>query len=84
MKSILVAVSAILSGLYLLNFSMGGFELLPDILPILGHVDEATAMAVLVASMRYFGYDLSGFFGRRKGGELDRVRRVRGKVVDSQ
>ncbi|MBX2972511.1 MAG: DUF1232 domain-containing protein, partial [Flavobacteriales bacterium] len=41
-------------------------ELLPDNIPFIGNLDEATATAVLIAALRYFGYDVSDLFGRKK------------------
>lgn len=84
MKSFFVALAAAFSAVYLLNPTMGAVELIPDIVPVLGNLDEATAMAILVACMRYFGYDISGFFGKRKidvraGG----LKSARGRVVDA-
>ena len=76
MKSMLVAISAILSALYLLN-PTAGLDFIPDFLPFVGNLDEATAMAVLVACGRYFGYDIAGFFGKKKA-----EGRRAGKVVD--
>ena len=66
MKSILVAAAGILSLIYLLNPTMGLFELLPDNLPFIGNLDEATATMVLIAALRYFGWDLSEFFMKNK------------------
>lgn len=65
MKSLLVALVAILSALYLINPTAGIIEFLPDNLPFVGNLDEATAAAVLLACARYFGFDLSRFFGRK-------------------
>lgn len=62
MKSILVAFAGILSFLYLVFPSFGIFELLPDYIPFIGNVDEATATMVLLGSLRYFGMDLSNPF----------------------
>ncbi len=64
MKSVLVALAGIISLIYLLNPTLGIFELLPDNLPIIGNLDEATAMMVLLAALRYFGLDLTRFFKR--------------------
>ena len=66
MKSFLVAVAGILSFLYLLNPTFGVFELLPDNIPLVGNVDEATATMVLLGALRYFGMDLSNLFRRNK------------------
>ena len=66
MKSILVAAAGLLSLIYLLNPTMGIFELLPDNLPFIGNLDEATATMVLIAALRYFGWDLSDLFNKKK------------------
>lgn len=66
MKSLLVILAAILSALYLINPTAGFIEFLPDNLPFVGNLDEATAAAILLACARYFGFDLSGFFGKKE------------------
>lgn len=76
MKSILVAMVALLCTIYLLNPGFGQLELINDLIPVIGNIDEATAMAVLIACAHYFGFDLSQFFGRRnetgtEGGIVD-------------
>ncbi len=65
MKSFLVALAGFLSFLYLLNPTFGMFEFLPDNIPLVGNVDEATATTVLLAALRYFGTDLTNLFRRR-------------------
>ena len=79
MKSIFVAFTAIVSVIYLLNPTFGMIELIPDNIPVIGNLDEATAMAVVVACLRYFGFDIAGFFGKEKKSDL---RVVKGKVVE--
>lgn len=79
MKSILVALTAIFSVIYLLNPTFGMIELIPDAIPVIGNLDEATAMAILVACLRYFGCDISGFFGKKAPQDL---RQTSGRVVD--
>lgn len=65
MKRFFIALAGILSVLYLLNPSAGFFEILPDNLPLIGNLDEATATMVLLAALRYFGLDLTRFFRPR-------------------
>ncbi len=65
MKNLLVALAGLISLLYLINPGAGVFELIPDHFPIVGNLDEATAAAVFLAALRYFGVDLTGFL--RKG-----------------
>jgi uncharacterized membrane protein YkvA (DUF1232 family) len=66
MKGIIVSLIAAFCVVYLLNPTMGVIELIPDNFPIIGNLDEATATAVLIACARYFGFDLSKFFGRKE------------------
>ena len=73
MKSLFVIIAAILSVIYLVNPGAGIIEFLPDNLPLIGNLDEATATAVLLACARYFGLDLARFFGRKDEGKDDSV-----------
>lgn len=61
MKSIGIFVIGLLSAIYLLNPSAGIFELIPDVIPLIGNLDEATATGLLLASLRHFGYDIGKF-----------------------
>ncbi len=65
MKSFLVALAGSFAFLYLVFPSFGIFELLPDFIPFIGNVDEATATMVLLSALRYFGMDLTALFRRR-------------------
>ena len=63
-KNVLVAVAGLLSLVYLLNPGAGVFELIPDNIPIVGNLDEAAAVAIILATFRYYGIDLTSFLGR--------------------
>ncbi len=65
MKGTVIIIIALLSVIYLLNPTAGFVEFIPDNIPFIGNLDEATAMAVLLACARYFGLDLSRFFGKK-------------------
>jgi uncharacterized membrane protein YkvA (DUF1232 family) len=54
----------LLSVIYILNPTMGVFELIPDNLPIIGNLDEAGATALLISCVRYLGLDVLPF-GKR-------------------
>ncbi len=72
MKSFFVALAGLLSGLYLLNPTWGVIELIPDNIPFVGNLDEATAAAVFIACLRYFGVDVTRFWTRKRlPGKLD-------------
>ena len=46
MKTFLVTLAGIVAFIYLLNPTFGIFELLPDNIPLIGNVDDATATTV--------------------------------------
>ena len=67
MKTPLIAMAGLLAFLYLLNPTLGVFEFIPDNIPLVGNVDDATAVMVLLGALRYFGYDLTALFNRTRG-----------------
>jgi uncharacterized membrane protein YkvA (DUF1232 family) len=64
-KDLLVIVVAIIAVLYMINPTLGVFELIPDNLPVVGNIDEAAATAIILGALRYFNIDLARLFGRR-------------------
>ncbi len=62
MKKFGIFLLGLLSVIYLLNPTAGFFELIPDNIPIIGNLDEAAAVALLLMCLRYFGYDLPNIF----------------------
>ncbi|MEM1208199.1 MAG: DUF1232 domain-containing protein [Planctomycetota bacterium] len=66
LRTILVALLAVASAIYLINPTAGVIELLPDNLPLVGNLDEAAAAALLIACLSYFGIDLTKAFTRRR------------------
>ena len=58
MRTIVAAILAILSGIYL------AFGWVPDPLPF---IDEGLALVVFLNSLAYLGLDLRGLFGMKKG-----------------
>lgn len=63
-KNATVLGAAAIAGLYLINPTAGVLELLPDVLPIVGNLDEAAAVTILIAAARYYGIDFSNLFKR--------------------
>lgn len=66
MKNILVLLLGVLSIIYLLNPGAGLFEFIPDHLPLIGNIDEALAMALLLACLQHFGINLPDIFRSKK------------------
>ena len=64
-KDIFVVIVGLLSLLYLFNPTAGLFELIPDNIPGIGNLDEATAVLLLISCLRYFGIDISNWFTKR-------------------
>jgi uncharacterized membrane protein YkvA (DUF1232 family) len=65
-RSIVMLVLMAISVAYLMNPTAGMVELIPDIVPGIGNLDEAGATALLIACLGYFGFDISRMFKRRK------------------
>lgn len=64
MKKILIFLVGLLSIIYILNPTAGVFEIIPDNLPLIGNLDEAAAVALLLMCLKYFGIDLPNIFRR--------------------
>lgn len=69
MKKIVVFCVGLLAALYILNPIAGLFEIIPDNLPLVGNLDEAAAVTLLLLCLQYFGIDLPNIFGRDKDRE---------------
>ncbi len=64
-SSIIVGLIGAFSAIYLVNPTAGFIELIPDNIPIVGNLDEAGAVMLLISCLAYFGVDLGGLFGRK-------------------
>lgn len=73
MKGFMVFCIGIISLLYLLNIGVGVIELIPDNIPFVGNLDEASAATLLLMCCRYFGFDITKIFVRRKDKETMEV-----------
>jgi uncharacterized membrane protein YkvA (DUF1232 family) len=47
----LVYTLGVLGGVYILNPTLGIFELIPDVLPIVGNIDESLAVMLILAGI---------------------------------
>ena len=66
MKRTAIFLLGFLMLIYLLNPTAGFLELIPDNIPIIGNLDEAAAMTLLLMCLRYFGYNLPDIFTPKK------------------
>lgn len=55
----------IISVVYLLNFTFGFIEFLPDALPFIGNIDEVVVTGLLISVLQYFNIDITGWFKRK-------------------
>lgn len=69
MKKPMVFCLGLLATIYILNPTAGFFEIIPDNLPLIGNLDEAAAVALLLMCLSYFGIDLPNIFRRDKKNE---------------
>ncbi len=47
-KKVWAIIAAVISSVYLLNPTLGVFEIVPDNIPFIGNLDEATITALLI------------------------------------
>jgi uncharacterized membrane protein YkvA (DUF1232 family) len=52
LKALAYVAGALFGAIYILNPTAGVFELLPDNLPIVGNLDEAAMVTLLIACLR--------------------------------
>ena len=85
-KEFVIITLAIIAVIYLLNPTAGLIELIPDNIPLIGNLDEAGAVAILVNTLGYYGMDMTKLYGRRKSTKRVKriVRTVDGEVVEEQ
>jgi hypothetical protein len=65
-KEMFILGLAAVALIYLIYPSLGVFELIPDAIPLIGSLDEATATLIILNTLRYYGVDLSRLYGRQK------------------
>lgn len=73
MKKVVVFCVGLLATIYILNPTAGVFEIIPDNMPLIGNLDEAAAVALLLMCLRYFGIELPDIFrrDRKKGTTIE-------------
>lgn len=66
LQKTLVGAVMVVAGLYLLNPTAGILELIPDVIPVVGNLDEATAVALIISGLNFYGVNtrwLTALFG---------------------
>jgi uncharacterized membrane protein YkvA (DUF1232 family) len=67
LKEMTVIGLGAVSLVYLANPTAGFFELIPDALPVVGNLDEAAAVVILLNTLRYYGIDPTSLWKRPDG-----------------
>lgn len=65
-KSVGIALIGVIGLIYILNPTAGVIELIPDNFSIVGNLDEAAATALILSTLRFFGFDLTSIFSKDK------------------
>lgn len=64
LKEAIIVALGLISAIWLLNFNLGIFEI-PDVLPIVGHIDEGAAFLIFDAFvLRYTKFSPTGFVNK--------------------
>lgn len=86
LKEMVIILLAVIAVIYLLNPTAGILELLPDNLPVVGNLDEAGAVAIILNTLGYYGIDLNSLYGKKRKKQKVRriVRTVDGEVVSDE
>jgi hypothetical protein len=69
-KEMVILGLGAVAAIYLVYPSLGIFELIPDAIPVLGSLDEASATVILLNTLRYYGVDLARLYGKREEQQL--------------
>lgn len=80
LKDTLVAGVGLLCAGYILNPTAGA-DIIPDFMPVVGNLDEATAVVMLLACLRHFGVNLDFLLGAARN-RKDEEKEVNARVVD--
>lgn len=65
-QDIAVIVAALFSIVYLINPTAGFLELIPDNIPLIGNLDEAGAVFILISALKYFGVEMPSIFKKKE------------------
>lgn len=69
-KEFLILGFTAIAALYLINPTAGILEFVPDNLPVIGNLDEAAAVLIILATLRYYGLDLTRLYKREDPAQM--------------
>lgn len=59
-------------------------SLLPDIVPLIGWLDEGLATTILLSGLKHWGLDLTGLFGKDEVEQSTKAKHTDTVIVDSE
>ncbi|WP_127716863.1 DUF1232 domain-containing protein [Halobacteriovorax sp. HLS] len=62
LKTVWTLLCGIIGLIYILNPTAGVIELIPDNIPLIGNLDEALAVVLVLGALRHFGIDITKIF----------------------
>jgi uncharacterized membrane protein YkvA (DUF1232 family) len=65
-QDITVIGAALFAVFYLINPTAGFIELIPDNIPLIGNLDEAGAVFILISALKYFGFEMPNIFKKEE------------------
>jgi len=65
-QDFVVIGAALFAIFYIINPTAGFIELIPDNIPLIGNLDEAGAVFILISALRYFGFNLPNIFKKEE------------------
>lgn len=70
-QDITVIGAAFFALIYLINPTAGFLEFIPDNIPLIGNLDEAGAVFILMAALKYFGFEMPNIFKKEEKAKTD-------------
>ena len=65
-QDFVVIAAALFAIFYIINPTAGFIELIPDNIPLIGNLDEAGAVFILISALKYFGFELPNIFKKEE------------------
>lgn len=65
-QDITVIGAALFALIYLINPTAGFLEFIPDNIPLIGNLDEAGAVFILISALKYFGFEMPNIFKKEE------------------
>jgi len=65
-QDFVVIGAALFAIFYIINPTAGFIELIPDNIPLIGNLDEAGAVFILISALKYFGFEMPNIFKKEE------------------